>query len=132
MTITRPLGTDAFGITYTHTWDSALKKNIIHESMDAQAIVDENAELQKTDGMNAARDRKLIARIPMVLVHKWLLEDGVFLPRLSNKERRAYLRRKVRDPDFRKVLASGGAGVSGRTYFSRPAQRPKLILPGAV
>lgn len=134
----RYIGRDGFGTDYTFHYDHSTKKCVIQETMDAEPIIEWNKERQKTDGYTPSRQRKLLASIPLTLVHKWMVEDGVVWFRLSKQERFKYLRRKWNDPDFRFLRASGGRGVTGRVALGGSAtsrttkRRHKLVVPDVV
>jgi len=122
----RYMGRDEFGTDYTFHRDPSTGRCAIQETMDCEPAIELNKERQRTwDGFSPSRQRKLLASIPLTLAHKWLLEDGVFWFALSKQEKRAWLRKKWNDPDFRYVRASGA--TTGRIHVTRP----KLVVTDA-
>ena len=100
---------DSGPVTSTFHYDEMEDKSIIHVEQDCEPIVERNKALQnETDGYNLDRDLKHIASIPLVIVQKWMQEDGVNFLALSKHERSKYLRRKLADPDNRFLRTSPG------------------------
>jgi hypothetical protein len=65
---------------------------------DAQPFLEHNkAMYTHNDGWNPARDMRRVASIPMILIHKWLEEEGwnALDPKYQDK-----LKAKLNDPDF--------------------------------
>ena len=82
---------------------------VIRETQDVTGLLDANKALQN-EGRHRSRDGSLehVASIPPIIVHKWMNEDGVNFLALPKKERRAYLARKLNDPDWRYLRTGGG------------------------
>ena len=62
------------GITIYHDYDSLTDKTTLHTVQDVEPILDANKELYKLDNRG---DIRRAARIPVVLIEKWLREEGI-------------------------------------------------------
>lgn len=102
-----------------HEWeDDGKGGGIIHSTADVGEIIDLNkAMANENDGYTPSREMRRIGSIPLALVNKWLIEDGVnvFLP-----ENADFLRRKLLDSDYRDLLTApvkGLAMINGGSGF---------------
>lgn len=106
----RPFHVSACGVR--HYWrDEADGGVTITSSQDTDAILDANkAMATHNDGYSLSRDLRRVASIPMVLVAKWLQEEGwnAFDPAHADR-----LRRKLNDPDY--LWLRTGEGRLGAT-----------------
>jgi hypothetical protein len=85
---------------YEH--DNHTPKVGIARYQDVEPILENNKILQTSgDGYNEARDMRRVASIPMIVVEKWMVEDGVNFLALSGPERSKYLKKKLNDPEWR-------------------------------
>ena len=82
---------------------------VIRETQDVTSALDKNKARQNM-GRHRTQDGslELVASIPNIITTKWLNEDGVNWLALPKKERRAYLARKLNDPDWRYLRTGGG------------------------
>lgn len=75
---------------------------IIKTSMDVESIVERNKELQKTNNWSKTGARwHHVATIDFATLQRWIDEDQVPYFTMSSEEQRAYLKRKLSDPDNR-------------------------------
>ena len=97
------------GVTTTFHYDEDGDKSIIETTQDVEPILEANKAMQADgDGYTPSRDLKHIASIPLVIVQKWMEEDGVNFLALGKPEKRAYLRRKLNDPEYLYLRTSPG------------------------
>lgn len=91
------------------TWDPSEEIMVVRSSQDVDAILDHNKERENYgisgDGYNADRSMRYVAEIPLILVEKWLREEGLNVYRDDHWER---LRAKLNDPEYRYLRTSGG------------------------
>ncbi len=80
---------------------------IVNVGQDVEPIVEENKARQSSghDGFNQARNMRQIGEIPDTVLYGWLIADGL-VPNLyqalpDKRERSAWLKKKLRDPDNR-------------------------------
>lgn len=84
-------------------------ETIIQVSQDCEPIVENNKALQNEGkGDFQGKWGRRIASIPLVVVDKWMKEDGVNWLALGRQEKAAYLRRKLNDPQYRYLRTSLG------------------------
>ena len=97
------------GITSTFHFDYSSGKSIIQTTQDVEPILEAN-KIDQTinDGYSPSRDLKRIASIPLVIVQKWMHEDGVNFLALGKQEKAKYLRKKLGDPDYAYLRTSPG------------------------
>ena len=98
------------GVTSIFHHDDQANLSHVQRIQDCEAIVENNKALQ-TDGTRGDFQGKWgrrIASIPLVVAEKWIKEDGINWLALPKKERRAYLRRKLNDPEYRYLRTSPG------------------------
>lgn len=100
---------DAGNVTSVFHHDDMSDVSAIQTIQDVEPILDNNKRLQtENDGFNKDRDMKRIASIPLVIAQRWMQEDGINWMSLPKKEKGAYLRRKLNDPDYMYLRTSGG------------------------
>lgn len=81
----------------------------IETSQDVEPIIELNKKLaNESKGYSKSRELRHIAQIPFNVLHMWSQVDGVNLFALHRREKLAYLRRKLNDPDWRFLRTSGG------------------------
>ena len=91
---------------YDHDGDTT----IIQRVQDVEPIIENNKRLRAEGrGYSPSRELRRVASIPLVVVERWIQEDGVNFMALGPKEKSAYLRRKLNDPDNRAWRNSDGA-----------------------
>jgi len=95
------------GVSRKVIQDHGAKTTTFVTTQDVEPILEHNKVLQ-TIPQKSDWGRH-IASIPMVIVEKWLREDGVYFPSLPQPERGKYLRRKLLDPDYRFLLTTDKA-----------------------
>ena len=97
------------GVTTTFHYDHSSDKTIIQTSQDVEPILEANKVAQTiNDGYSPSRDLKRIASIPLVVVQKWMEEDGVNFLSLGKQDKAKYLRKKLNDPDYAYLRTSPG------------------------
>lgn len=101
---------DASGdIVSTVTYDAAEKKTTFAQWQDLTPYLEQNKKLQTlNDGYSPSKELRRVASIPNVLMLKWLRDDGIS-PRdyfRKPKAYKAWLRRKIYNPDNRFVLTA--------------------------
>ena len=86
------------------------RDSIIQRVQDVEPIIENNKRLQaEGKGYSSSRELRRIASIPMVVVERWIQEDGVNFMALGKQEKSAYLRKKLNDSDNRAWRNSDGA-----------------------
>jgi len=90
----------------------------VTHSQDVSGILTENAELAEKHGGNVQLDgpngaeMKLAARVPMVLLEKWRLEEGLDYHLVGrDPEMTARFWKKMQDPSWRKLRVWDGQVV---------------------
>lgn len=79
---------------------------LIHEYDDVSGVLDNNKlNYNHVNGWNADRSMHKVATIPLSLVTKWKLEEGLDV---FNKEHRERLKKKLNDPEWRWLRTSPG------------------------
>lgn len=71
----------------------------IERVQDVEDIIERNKALQNTPQDNKS-DLRHVASIPMVILERWIIEDGVQYMQLDGKEFARLIRRKLKDPDW--------------------------------
>jgi hypothetical protein len=74
----------------------------IQRTQDVEAILDDNkAQRAEFDGFShVTRSMRKIASIPLIVYEKWMAEDGVDLMAMPAEESAAYIKKKLRDPNY--------------------------------
>lgn len=105
----RLLDNDGIIKTETH-YDEIEDRLFVKREQDVEAILDTNKELANdgTKGFSTSGDFRRVASIPLIVIEKWMKEDGVNFFQLQGLERTKYLRRKLNDIDNRHLLTSAG------------------------
>jgi len=93
------------GVIRTHTHDEASGTSFIHSVQDIAPFKEANREMRNSggDGYTGSRAMKHVATIPHIMIDKWCQEDGltrVQFQRMRGKEKAAYIRRKLNNPDY--------------------------------
>jgi hypothetical protein len=92
-----------------YNYDPGQDRLIIKTSQDVEPIFDQNKELQNEglsgDGYSESGDLRRVASIPLVIVHKWLSEEGL---NVFNDEHWPKIKRKLNDPEYRHLRTSLG------------------------
>ncbi len=91
----------ATGISTWHDYDPNTGKTYITNTQDVESILELNQrraadESFKQKGLK--NEMLHVASIPLNLVHKWLVEDGIDV---FNKDHTKALLRKLNDPDYK-------------------------------
>lgn len=77
-----------------------------HEYADVSSNLDLAKEMRNDFGANQRKEEMWhLAHIPMPVISKWLLEDGI---NVFNKEHWPQVRRKLNDPDYAYLRVSPG------------------------
>lgn len=78
-------------------YDHNEKKLFIQTIEDVEPILEENAihRAAGNNGFSKERTFRKIASIPLILVEKWMREDGVNVFKLRGEEGEKYIRRKL-------------------------------------
>ena len=71
----------------------------INRVQDVEDIIERNKALQNTL-QSKKSDLRHVASIPMVILERWITEDGVNYMQLDGKEFARLIRRKLKDPDW--------------------------------
>ena len=75
-----------------------------------EPIIENNKRLRAEDkGYSSSRELRRVASIPLVVIERWMQEDGVNFLALGKQDKSAYLRKKLNDPDNRAWRNSDGA-----------------------
>ena len=102
---------DASGaLRSTFHYDEADRRVAIRYDQDVAPVLERNKRAQTADGW---RPREAAfyhaASVPVVLLYRWLIEDGISIRdymRAPRGQYRDWLRRKIYDPDNRFVLVA--------------------------
>ena len=94
------------GVVSEFHYDESEDKTTVNVVQDCEPIIEKNKALQSESPDNVLGRR--IASIPLVVVQKWMQEDGVNFLALPKHEKGKYLRRKLNDPEYRYLRTSGG------------------------
>lgn len=79
---------------------------LIHEYDDVSGVLDNNKlNYNHVNGWNADRSMHKVATIPLSIITKWKLEEGLDV---FNKEHRDRLKAKLNDPEWRYLRTSPG------------------------
>lgn len=79
---------------------------LIHEYDDVSGVLDNNKlNYNHVNGWNSDRSMHKVATIPLSIITKWKLEEGLDV---FNKEHRDRLKKKLNDPDWRWLRTSPG------------------------
>lgn len=101
-----PLWRSDAGVTWSMEDVGDGENYAIHSAQDVWAILEYNqAQFTHNDGWNNDRTMKRCASIPVGLRYKWLVEEGWDA---WNPDHDDMLKRKLNDPDFRKLRTAGG------------------------
>lgn len=98
------------GMVSTFEYDEMTDTAIVKQTQDVNPILERNKKLQN-EGKHRTKDKalQLAASIPNIVVHQWMIEDGVNWLALPKHEKHKYLRRKLNDPQYRYLKVSEGA-----------------------
>jgi len=101
-------GALGIGVVQEDEYDASEDRMVMRYSQDMSPIFDRNRELQwstEWDGYTPSRDLKMVASIPMIVVQKWLTEEGV---NVFNSDHWPIIKRKLNDPAYRYLRTGGG------------------------
>jgi hypothetical protein len=104
MSQTAPLITTEAGITHSMTFDEG--RIVFSASQDTDAVIEANkAMLTHNDGYSPSRELRRVASIPLVILYKWMHEEGwdPFDRRHADR-----LARKLNDPDWAHLRTAPG------------------------
>lgn len=95
------------GIWTWHELDRAEKKTVISYTYDdVDGILDNNKmNYNHVNGWNADRSLHKVATIPLSIINKWLIEEGLDI---YNGEHADRLKKKLNDPEWRFLRTSPG------------------------
>jgi hypothetical protein len=98
---------DTDGIREHLIVDDAEKKVHVEYTQDVTAILDANAAIRNNgaDGYGPSRNDRLVARIPVAILHLWSQLSGVDVCAPENAD---LFRRYLNDPEWSKLRTSGG------------------------
>lgn len=97
------------GVVSTFHYDEMEDKTVVQQVQDVEPILENNKALQTfNDGYSPSREFRRVASIPLVIAQQWMKEDGINWLALPRREKGAYLRKKLSDPDYRFLRTSGG------------------------
>lgn len=89
-----------------HSWhDFEDDKFVFGRTQDVEPILDANKAFQNN---RQTGDFRLIASIPVVILERWIIEDGVNYLAIDKLEFSQLIRRKLRDPDWKWLRTSSG------------------------
>ena len=95
------------GITDQYFYDDMTKKLTIRRLQDVKATLNDNkANFNQHDGIkfNDSKGLHQVARIPHILIEKWLREEGFNWMTASDADKR----KKLNDPDYRYLRVRPG------------------------
>lgn len=98
-----------------HYWRDTEDGAEIKSVTDVAPIIEHNKKLlNENDGWTPSREMRRAFSIPLALIHKWQVEDGVnALDSAFNPDVAAWLARKLNDPDYAHLrTAPGRLGMS--------------------
>jgi len=74
------------------------EKLVIETKQDTKELMRSNKTIQNAwDGWSKTKDMKHVARIPLILIHRWVQESGL---KMGTREFTNYIARKVNDPEY--------------------------------
>jgi hypothetical protein len=80
-------------------------KFVFGRTQDVESYLDANKAAQNEQQKG---DFRLIASIPVVILERWIIEDGVNYLAVDKLEFSRLVRRKLRDPDWKWLRTSSG------------------------
>ena len=96
------------GLSTYHNYDPLTDETHIITEGDAGPTIEENRSMANDTDFSRKGirdDMWLYARIPAIIQHKWLVEDGL---NVWNKDHGARLSRKLEDPDWKYLKTTTG------------------------
>lgn len=82
-------------------------KLVVRRNQDCGAIIEHNKRLATADRKSTALGRGgVVASIPMIILERWGHEIGRPIMSMPAEERRAFIYRKLRDPEWQYLLAA--------------------------
>lgn len=95
------------GVYTLFHYDEMEDRTIIETVQDVEPILDANKAAFNSghDGYTPSRDLKFVAEIPVVVIEKWLREDGIDVWDPNHKEA---VKRKLNDPEWRHLRTAPG------------------------
>ena len=98
------------GIISQFHYDHDGDMSIVQRVQDVEPIIENNKRLRAEDkGYSSSRELRRVASIPLVVIERWMQEDGVNFLALGKQDKSAYLRKKLNDPDNKAWRNSDGA-----------------------
>lgn len=91
------------GIVSHHAFDG--DDLIVNRTQDVEPILDDNKAMANEPQHG---DFRHIGSIPVVIIEKWMNEDGVNILAMGNEEFSAFIERKLNDPDWRHLKTYSG------------------------
>lgn len=93
-------------------FDESANRTIIERVQDVEPILERNKReaADKVQGAGRSKEMRKVASIPLVVVEKWLREDGLDV---FNPDHRVRLLRKLQDPAYR-YLRTDSSVLHGR------------------
>lgn len=76
-------------------YDHSDGRAIIHTHEDVEPAMDAVREIRNGDRRAAGVHMKMLGSIPVTIINKWRIDDGVDVMRLPRREFFAYVRRKL-------------------------------------
>ena len=87
------------GVKTWHSFNEDTNETTLRYSQDINSILEKNKSFQcDHDGYSPSRELQFVASIPLVVVMKWLAEDGIDV---WNKNHWPAVKRKLNDPEYR-------------------------------
>lgn len=99
----------------SHYWRDTEAGAEVKTVTDIAPILEENkAKFNHNDGWSPSKELRRVASIPLALIHKWQVEEGVnALDSAFNPDVARWLARKLNDPEYAYLrTAPGRVGVS--------------------
>lgn len=96
------------GISTFHEYNHLTKVTTITTTADVEPVLEQNKEEYKDEDQKAAGMKSgllKIASIPMALIHKWKVEEGIDV---FNKNHAEAVKRKLNDPAYLYLRTASG------------------------
>ena len=96
-------------LTTEHKFDEQEQKWTQSYTQDVESILKRNKEERNSfSGYNQSKDLKKVASIPLVVIYKWIEQDGFLYKQLPPQEQEKYLRNKLNSPEWAYLKTSEG------------------------
>lgn len=87
------------GLRTYHSYDEMTGKTTLRYAQDVESILESNQQFQNlSDGYTKDRAMQFVGSIPLVIINKWLVEDGI---NVWDKNHWPAVQRKLNDPEWR-------------------------------